>query len=141
MGKPMMIRCPHRCGMFREDLGLLVCRPRGVLTSDRAEDIVLCRDCLRTAGWPNIHRYHDLTQITQVKLHFHDMMHVAMSEAKLRKGRPQVKACYLVPNQLLYGMIRMYQELIAWRGVEVHVSYDLSALATVLGVDAERLAS
>jgi hypothetical protein len=59
----------------------------------------------------------------------------------LRKDAKPIKACYLVPNPLLYGTIRMYQTLIEDYGVEVHVSYDINDFAGILGVDKSVLTS
>lgn len=134
-----MITCPHNCGEYREDIGILVCRPTGVLTADRAADIAFCRDCIGKSGRLAVNRFHDLRGVAGVELSFSNMFSLAETEGRYREGMPPVKACFLVPNALLYGTMRMYQTLMETRGVEVHVDYDLTALAARLNVDAAKL--
>lgn len=135
-----MITCPHSCGEYRKDIGILICRPTGVLTSDRAADIVFCRDCLGKSGRSDVNRFHDLTGVIGVSLSFEKMFSVAEEEGRLRTETPPVKACILVPNTLLYGTMRMYQMFMETRGVEVYIDYDLAAIAARLNVDAATLA-
>ncbi len=130
-----MIKCPFNCGVHVEDRNLLVCRPNGKLTEDRMNDIAICRECIQKSGLTHIDRFHDLTGITSIDLRFEDVKHICDIESQLRKPERPVKACYLVPNALLYGTIRMYAALIESCGVEVHVSYKLDELASLLGVD------
>lgn len=134
-----MIFCPYNCGAYNEELDLLVCRPEGKLVEERISDIATCRECIQKSGLAQINRFHDLTGITSIDLSFEDMKRISNREAQNRQPGSLIKACYLVPNPLLYGTIRMYAALIESSGVEVHVSYDLAELAAVLGVDPEAL--
>ncbi len=118
---------------------MLICRPTGVLTNDRGNDIATCRECLLKAGLTNVNRFHDLTRVTGLDLNFNDMLSISAQESESRKGQPQIKACYLVPNPLIYGMIRMYQMLSESQGIDVHVSYNMPELAAVLGLEASQL--
>jgi hypothetical protein len=132
--------CPYGCGEFREDLGLLICRPAGTLTGARAREIITCSACFAGQGCLDANRFHDLTNVKKLDLHFDRMALIAAKETDVRKGRKPVKACFLVHNQVLYGTIRMYQALMADQGVEAHVGYEISELARVLGVDEKKLA-
>jgi hypothetical protein len=133
------ITCPFGCGAYDEELGILVCRPTGVLSNDNLHDIAVCRECLEAAGRADVNRFHDLTKVKGVNLHFEDLRKIADRETRFRQGRPTINACYWVPNPLLYGTIRMYQALMETRGVQVYVSYDLPELAAILNVDPSRL--
>lgn len=134
-----MIRCIYGCGTFNAELNILVCRPPGTLTEDRMNDIAICRECIQKAGMHQVNRFHDLTDITSVNLNFDEITRICAVESKLRETAPPIKACYLVPNPLLYGTIRMYKALIEKSGVEVYVSYDIDELARILGVEKENL--
>ena len=136
-----MIKCIYDCGTYNEDLNLLMCHPRDKLTADKMNDIATCRECIQKAGLVQINRFHDLTDITSVDLGFEEVRNICESESKLRESARPIKACYLVPNDLLYGTIRMYQALIESSGVEVHVSYDVEELAGILGVEKSVLAA
>jgi hypothetical protein len=130
-----MINCPFNYGVQREEYNLLVCHPKGELTANRMNDIGCCKKCIQKAGIVQIDRFHDLTDITAVNLGFDEVREICYAESNFRESAPPVKACYLVPNTLLYGTIRMYQALIESCGVEVHVSYDINELAGILGVE------
>lgn len=134
-----MIVCPHHCGEYREDLGILICRPAGTLTSDTLADIAICRDCIEKAGLNHVNRFHDLRGIISVNITFSEMFGFIQRESVNYSADMPIKACYLVPNAALYGTIRMYEALIAGRGVNVYVSYDINELAAILGVDVSRL--
>jgi hypothetical protein len=130
-----MIICKYDCGIYKKEFNLLVCHPRYELTADRMNDIAICRECVQKEGLVQTNRFHDLTDITSVHLDFNEVRQICESESKLRSSERPIKACYLVPNTLLYGTIRMYQSLIESSGVEVCVSYDINELAGVLGVE------
>lgn len=136
-----MIKCPFNYGVYREDYNILMCRPKDELTADKMNDIAICRECIIKAGLTQVDRFHDLTDITSVNLRFDDVYQICHTESMLRKNAKPIKACYLVPNTLLYGTIRMYQTLIEACGVEVHVSYDINELAGILGVEKSVLIS
>jgi len=136
-----MLNCKFNCGYYRKDLNLLMCHPEGKLTADQMNDIAICRECIQNAGLLQINRFHDLSAITSVDLGFEDISQICDSESNLRRSSRPIKACYWVPNALLYGTIRMYEALIESSGVEVHVSYDIGQLADVLGVDKSVLAA
>jgi hypothetical protein len=130
-----MIDCPSKFGVHRENYNLLVCHPKGELSADRMNDIAYCRDCIIKAGLTQIDRFHNLMDISSINLGFDEVRQICDEESRLRASARPIKACYLVPNALLYGTIRMYQALIEGSGVDVHVSYDINELAGILGVE------
>ncbi len=130
-----MIACPFNYGNYRSDINLLICRPEGKLTTDQMNDVAICRECIERKGLFQVNRFHDLSAITSIDLRFEEVRQICKTEEKFRKSGPPIKACYLVPNDLLYGTIRMYKALIEDRGVKVYVSHDLGELADALGVD------
>jgi len=130
-----MINCPYNFGFYREDYNLLVCKPTGELTADPMHGIANCRDCIQEPGALRFNRFHDFTDISSINLGYEEISQICAEESKMREAAEPVKACYLVPNTLLYGTIRMYESLISRSGVEVHVSYDIDELAEILGVE------
>lgn len=129
-----MISCPCGYGVFRADLGLLICRPEGDLTRDRVLEITGCHGCLAGGEPLRFSRFHDLTGIRSIDLRFDDILLAARAEARARQGLLPVKACYLVADLITFGTMRMYQAIAEEAAVEVHVGYDVDALAAVLGV-------
>jgi len=134
-----MITCPYASGEYRQDIDILLCYPTGVLTSENMADIATCRNCIVRAGLNQVNRFHDLRGITSVEIHFDDVFRLCSKETVTRDPQHPIKACYLVTNELVFGMIRMYEAMIEGKGVEVHVSYDIDELAEVLGVNASQL--
>jgi hypothetical protein len=134
-----MFSCPYNAGEFNEIIGVLICRPTGVLTADRARDVAICRECIVKAGIDQVHRFHDLTGITGIELRYDDVERLCRIESGYRKPDHPVKACHLVSSPSFYGTHRMYRTLAESRGVEVHVGYDIEKLAAVLEVDPAQL--
>lgn len=134
-----MFSCPFEVGYYDESLDILICRPSGELNADVAHDLAICRECIEKAGLHQVNRFHDLSRITSLNLRFSDIMHLCDIESDMRTSRQPVKACYLVPNAAVYGVVRMYQTIIERRGVHAYVSYDIQELAHVLGVSAAKL--
>jgi len=134
-----MINCPYNTGTYQEDINLLVCHPKGALNADKLNDIAICRECIQKAGLLQTNRFHNLTDITSIGLGFEEVEQICRAESRMRESSQPIKACYLVPNDLLYGTIRMYQALIERSGVEVHVSKNIDELAKILGVDKSKL--
>ncbi len=137
----MMINCPFNFGFYRKDYNILICHPKGELTADKVNDIAICRECILNTGLTQINRFHNLIDITSVNLGFDEVLKICDTESMVRDSSQPIKACYLVPNSLLYGTIRMYDALIESCGVEVHVSYDINELSSVLGVEKSVLTS
>jgi len=131
----MLFECPFKYGVYLEKQNLLVCHPKGELTSAMMEDIAICRECILESGLFLVDRFHDLSDINSVNLEFDDIRQVCYKESGLRSSTRSIKACYLVPNDLLFGVIRMYQALIEGHGVNVYISKDLKKLANILGID------
>lgn len=136
-----MNHCPFNFGFYLQDSNILVCHPRGELNSNLVSDIAVCKECSLVTGRADANRFHDLSDITAINLRFDDVRRICASESAMRGSAAPIKACYLVPNALLYGTIRMYQSMIEDCGVEVHVSYDIDDLAVILGVDPSVLAT
>jgi hypothetical protein len=135
----MIVNCPYGNGEFKEDLQLLVCKPKGRVTNDLMNDTITCQACHHQIEALRFKRFHDFTDVTGIDLHFGDIVTLATKEREDRKGLPPVKACFLVSNPVVFGTLRIYQTLAEEAGVEVHVSYNISQLARVLGVEGSLL--
>jgi hypothetical protein len=135
----MIVNCPFGYGEFKEDLQLLVCKPKGRVTDDLMKDTITCQACYQQINAQRFNRFHDFRDVTGVDLHFDDMVNIAARERENHKDLPPVKACFLVSNPVVFGTLRIYQTLAEEAGVEVHVSYNISQLARVPGVDESAL--
>ena len=136
-----MINCPYDIGVYKEDYNILICHPKGELTADLMHGITNCRDCIQEPGALRFNRFHNFTNIWSIDLGYEEISQISAEESKMIEVIKPVKACYLVPNTLLYGTVRKYEELISRGGVEVHVSYDIDELAEILGVERAILTS
>ena len=129
-----MIKCKRNFGRHNEKSNILVCHPKGEFTGKEMNEIAICSGCTQKSLLLHVNRFHDWTDITLVDVGYDAINRMSTAETKLRESLPPIKACYLVPNALLYGTVRMYQTLIENSGVEVHASYDINELATILNV-------
>jgi hypothetical protein len=135
----MILKCPYGYGEFKEDLQLLVCKPKGHVTNELMYDTVTCQGCHQQIDALKFNRFHDFREITGIDLHFAAIVELANKEREKSKGLPRVKACFLVSNPVVFGTLRIYETLAEDAGVEVHVSYHTSELARVLGVEESEL--
>jgi len=83
-----MIYCPFNFGIYREDYNILVCNPKGELTADVVNDIAICRECIQKIGMNQVNRFHNLTDITSVKLMFDEVSQICEVESRLRDSSP-----------------------------------------------------
>ena len=134
-----MVNCPYNFGVYLKDYNLLICHPRGELTDDLMHGITNCRDCIQEPATLRFNRFHDFTDITAIDLRYEEVSQITAQESKMREAAQLVKACYLVPNTLLFGTVRQYEALISLGGVEAHVSYDIDELAEILGIEKTKL--
>ena len=103
-----MSNCPYNFGVYREDYNLLICHPRRELTSDLMHGIAISIKCVQEPGLLQTNRFHNLTDISSVNLRYEEVSEICAEESRMRKAAQPIKACYLVPNTLLFGTIRMY---------------------------------
>ncbi len=134
-----MTHCSHKSGIFMKKLKLMICRPEGRLTGDRVGDLFACAGCSKMPGFDAVNRFHDFRAVTGIDIDFHNMKAMAREEAFVRRNQPPIKACYLVSNPAVYGLVRMYKAMMTGCGVEVHVSKDIQELAAELGVSEDQL--
>jgi hypothetical protein len=135
----MIVKCPYGYGEFKEDLQLLVCKPKGHVTNELMYDTVTCQGCHQQIDALKFNRFHDFREVTGIDLHFAAIVELANKEREKRNGLPRVKACFLVSNPVVFGTLRIYETLAEDAGVEVHVSYHMAELARVLDVEQSKL--
>lgn len=134
-----MTHCSHKSGIYMKRLKLMICRPEGRLTGDRVGDLFACKSCAKMPGYDAVNRFHDFRGVTGIDIDFQDMKAMAREEAFVRRSQPPIKACYLVSNPAIYGVVRMYKAMMDGCGVDVHVSKHLHELAEELGVSQDQL--
>ena len=134
-----MASCRPRTGVVMKKPKLMIYRPEGRLTGDRLGDIFSSRSCFAMKGFDAVDRFHDLRGVTGIEVNFQDIKALARDEAFARRGQPAIKACYLVSNPVVYGLVRMYKALVSECGVDVHVSKDIREIAVELGVAQDQL--
>lgn len=127
-----MIDCPYDCGGYEN--GLILCRPAGILTPETIDHFLACRDQLEEEAGKPLDRFIDMRKVTGIELGYQHTSRFAEAMANRAQGKRIVMACFLVVNEVQYGMARMYQALVDGRGLEVHISYEVEELARILGV-------
>ena len=130
-----MMICPFHFGTYVDVSNLLLCRPDLKSHVLDSVNMTTCRECVQEADLLGADRFHDLTGLSSTNLRFDDIENIVRNEIPLRDPVKPVKACYLVPNSLFYGLVRTYGSLIEGKGVDVFPSYDINEIAGVLGVD------
>lgn len=136
-----MFGCPFDCGRYREDMDLLICRPKGDLDEDRLRGMSSCINCFPETALKAGKRFFDLREIQSIKLGLENFYCVKAMGIPQKTSNDRVVECFLVSNQLLFGMIRMYESVMERPGLEIHVSYNIQELATILDVDASALSN
>jgi hypothetical protein len=79
-----VIHCPYNFGIYKKEYNLIICHPKGELTSDMMNDIAICRECIQKAGLFQTNRFHNLTDITAINLRFNEVHQICVAESNLR---------------------------------------------------------
>ena len=124
---------------FREDLGLLLWKPRGVLTEKVVNQILAFIGERETLSDANELRFIDTTALTAIDLNFHYVFHIALYRRLSRVGRPTIKSAFLVQDDALAHYFRLHALLTNHSSLKVRIFTEREAIAKWLNVPITRL--
>jgi hypothetical protein len=119
---------------FREDLGLLFWKPRGVLTEKVVNQILAFigeREALSDA---NELRFIDTTALTEIDLNFQYVFHIALYRRLSRMGRRTIKSAFLVQDDALGHYFKLHALLTNHSPLRVRIFKEREAIAKWLNV-------
>ena len=119
---------------FHEDLGLLVWKPRGVLTEKAVNQILAFIGEQEAISDASEMRFIDTTALTEIDLNFHYVFHIALYRRLSRTGRPTIKSAFLVPDDALAHYFKLHALLTNHSSLKVRIFKEREAIAKWLNV-------
>lgn len=83
---------------FREDLHLLIWRPRGMLNETATNKLLAYISDEEARSDANELRFIDTSRLTAVALNFQYVFHIALYRRLSRMGRPLIKSAFFIKN-------------------------------------------
>ena len=127
---------PHAA--FHPEYRLITWFPDGVLTNERADQMVEFLESAEKHEGKPFNRYTDMTGYTRIDLGLDHIIRLARRRRKDYTGGPVRSAFYAV-RLLSVGIARMYEELMCGSKIQVCTFRDRTEAATWLGVSGELL--
>lgn len=124
--------------VFHPEHRLITWFPEGVLTNERADELVEFLELAEKHEGKPFNRYTDMTGYTRIDLGLDHIIRLARRRRKEYKGAPVRSAFYAV-RLLSVGIARMYEELMCGSKIQVCTFRDRSEAATWLGVPGKLL--
>ena len=104
----MKLLSPHLPGVeYLEKLHLFVWRPRGVLSEEQVNKIVLFVGRQERKFGPPFNRFTDLSLLDAVDLTFNYVFHIALYRRLARLGKEPVKSAFLVTNPAVARYVKL----------------------------------
>ena len=124
---------------FREDLHLVIWRPRGILDEAAVNEVLadLIRREARAAQPFN--RFSDLSVVESFHLTFKYVFHVALHRRLSHAGREPVKSAFYVTHPEVAQLVRIHALMTDQSPLNVEMFEELEAAAKWLGVPMETL--
>jgi hypothetical protein len=122
-----------------ESDALAITRPRGVLDAEMAAEIVAFVETKEVQIETGFNRFCDLTQLDGIRLSCAEIIQLAVRRREFNPNQIPVKSAFLATNPLMFGIARMYEQMLQSPRIEVSVWRDPQAAADWLGVKLDRL--
>jgi len=119
---------------FREDLGLLLWKPRGVLTEKVVNQILAFIGEEEAISDAKELRFIDTTALTAIDLNFHYVFHIALYRRLSRVGRRTIKSAFLVQDDALAHYFKLHALLTNHSSLKVRIFKERKAIAKWLNV-------
>jgi hypothetical protein len=124
---------------FHKDLGLLLWKPRGVLTERAVNQILAFIGKEEAISDASRLRFIDTTALTEIDLNFHYVFHVALYRRLSRTGRRTIKTAFLVQDDALGHYVKLHALLTDHSSIKVRIFEEHDAVAKWLNVPIELL--
>jgi hypothetical protein len=119
---------------FRDDLGLLIWQPRGILDEPQVEKIVALLEEAEDEAEKPFDRYTDLSKLDQVDLKLHYVFKVSLYRRAVYGDRSPVKSAFHVEDSDTAQVALAHAAVTAESPLQVQVFFRKDAAAEWLGV-------
>ena len=124
---------------FREDIRLLIYRPRGVIDEAAVKRIVSVLEDLEEKLQKPFNRFFDTLGADEVELNFKYVIQVSLCRRLAYAGHPPVKSAILARDSTMIHYARLHALLTQGSPINVHVFKDCAEAAEWLDLPVERL--
>jgi hypothetical protein len=125
---------------FREDVRLLIYRPRGVIDEAAVNKIIRVIEEIEAASQEPFNRFSDASEAHEVELNFRYVIQVSLHRRLSHKGRAPVKSAILATDSTVVHYARLLVLLTEGSSIKVRVFQDREEAAQWLSVPVELLA-
>ena len=124
---------------FREDIHLLIYRPRGVIDEAAIKRVVPALEDLEAKLQEPFNRFSDTLAADEVELNFKYVIQFSLCRRLSYAGHPSVKSAILATDSTMIHYARLHALLTQGSPINVRVFKDRKEAADWLGVPMERL--
>ncbi len=124
---------------FREDIRLLIYRPRGVIDEAAIKIVVPVLEDLEAKLNEHFNRFSDTLAADEVELNFKYVIQFSLCRRLSYAGHPSVKSAILATDSTMIHYARLHALLTQGSPINVRVFKDRKEAADWLGVPMERL--
>ena len=124
---------------FREDIHLLIYRPRGVIDEAAIKRVVPALEDLEAKLQEPFNRFSDTLAADEVELNFKYVIQFSLCRRLSYAGHPSVKSAILATDSTMIHYARLHALLTQGSPINVRVFKDRQEAADWLGVPMERL--
>jgi len=124
---------------FREDIRLLIYRPRGVIDEAAVKKVVDVLEDLEAKLQRPFNRFFDTLEADEVELNFKYVIQVSLCRRLAYAGLPPVKSAILARDSTMIHYARLHALLTQGSPINVHVFRDRAEAAQWLDLPIERL--
>lgn len=124
---------------FREDIRLLIYRPRGVIDEAAIKRVVPALEDLEAKLQEPFNRFSDTLAADEVELNFKYVIQFSLCRRLSYAGHPSVKSAILATDSTMIHYARLHALLTQGSPINVRVFKDRKEAADWLGVPMERL--
>ena len=124
---------------FREELNLLLWKPRGVLNEKVVNQIIAFIRDEEAVSDTNKLRFIDTSELSAVDLNFRYVFHVALYRRMSRMGRSAIKSAFLVEDPAFAHYFKLHKMLTNHSPLDVRLFRKPEAAAKWLKVPLESL--
>ena len=124
---------------FREDIHLLIYRPRGVIDEAAIKRVVPVLEDLEAKLQEPFNRFSDTLAADEVELNFKYVIQFSLCRRLSYAGHPSVKSAILATDSTMIHYARLHALLTQGSPINVRVFKDRKEAADWLGVPMERL--
>jgi hypothetical protein len=125
---------------FREEVSLLVWKPRGILDEGTVMEIVAFIEGIERRIKTPLNRFADLSALDAVDLNFKFVFYVALGRRLSAKPKPAVKSAFYVTSPATAHFAKLHAMLTDYSPLEVCLFTDVAEAARWLELPVDALA-